>query len=43
VQDFPINVPYYKEDIERLKQYCLDTEEIASPYARLMPVPAQNS
>ena len=31
VQDFPINVSDYKEDIERLKQYCLDTEEIASP------------
>ena len=38
VQDFPVNVPDYKEDIERLKQYCLDTEEIASPYARLMPL-----
>jgi hypothetical protein len=38
VQDFLVNVPDYKEDIERLKQYCLDTEEIASPYARLMPL-----
>jgi hypothetical protein len=38
VQDFPVYVPDYKEDIERLKQYCLDTEEIASSYARLMPL-----
>ena len=35
---FPGYVPDYKEDIERLKQDCLDTEEIASPYARLMPL-----
>jgi hypothetical protein len=38
VQDFPVNVPDYKEDIQRLKQYCLDTEEIAGPHARLMPL-----
>jgi hypothetical protein len=33
VQDFPVHVPDYKKDIERLKPGCLDAEEIAYPYA----------
>jgi hypothetical protein len=33
VQDFPVHVPDYKKDIKRLKQDCLDAEEIARPYA----------
>ena len=36
VQDFPVKVSDYKKDVERLKQDCLDTEEIARPYARFM-------
>jgi hypothetical protein len=36
VQDFPVHVPDYKKDIERLKRDCLDAEEIARPYARFM-------
>jgi hypothetical protein len=36
VQEFPVHVPDYKEDVERLKQNCLDAEEIARPYARFM-------
>jgi hypothetical protein len=36
IQDFPVHMPDYKKDIERLKQDCLDAEEIARPYARFM-------
>jgi hypothetical protein len=36
VQDFPVHVPDYEKDMERLKQDCLGTEEIAHPYARFM-------
>jgi len=32
VQDFPVHVPDYKKDMERLKQDCLGAEEIARPY-----------
>jgi hypothetical protein len=35
-QDFPVHVPDYKKDMERLKQDCLGAEEIARPYARFM-------
>ena len=36
VHDFAVDVPDYKKDIERLKQDCLDAEEIVHPYARFM-------
>jgi len=36
LQDFPIHVLDYKKDIERLKQDCLDAEEIARPYAQFV-------
>jgi hypothetical protein len=31
MQDFPVCVPDYKKEMERLKQDCLDAEEIARP------------
>jgi hypothetical protein len=38
VQDFSVDVPDYKKDVKGLEQDCLDTEEIADPYARFMPL-----
>jgi len=37
VQNFSIDVPDHKKDVQRLEPDCSNTEEVARPYIRFMP------